>query len=288
MKTKLLFAVAILALTTGCSKVIQPGHVGIVVNQYGHDRGVQSYTTTTGQVWYNPWTTSVLEYPTFVQTAVWTANTTEGKPVNEEITFTTRDKMKVDADISLAYSLLAEKVPSFYVKFRSDDLEHFTHGFLRNLAREKFDSTAGRYSIDQIMGDNGPFLTEVRTQLQGDLNHIGVKLEQFGFIGAPRPPKPVLDQINETARANQLAVQKQIELLQIEADAKKAISQAEGAAKARIAAAEGEAHANKILADSITPTLLELRRLEIQGRWNGQLPQYLGGSAPVPFINVGK
>src|SRR5262245_3916597 len=109
----------------------------------GDSRGVDSAPAVTGWVFYNPFLTSIYEYPTYVQTAVWSASPTEGNAVNEQITFTNADQMTISADISLAYHLLPDKVPSFYVKFRSDDLTTFTHGFLRNLARDSFDRHAG-------------------------------------------------------------------------------------------------------------------------------------------------
>lgn len=264
-------------VNSGCTR-IDPGHVGIQVDLYGKDRGVQSYPLVTGMVWYNPVSTTVFQYPTFVQTAVWTKSTTEGKPINEEITFTTGDQMRVEADISLAYHLLSEKVPAFYVKFRSDDLNIFTHGFLRNLAREKFDNSGGRYKIEQIMGDNAPFLKEVRDTLQKELEPIGVELDQFGFIGAPRPPQQVIDQINEKVGAVQSAIKVENQVREARAQAEKVVAKAEGDAKA-----------NQILTNSITQTLLEWQRLQLQGeaikKWNGQLPQ-VNGSSTVPFIQV--
>ena len=39
---------------TGCAKTIPPGHVGIVVNQYGSQKGVADFPLKTGRVWYNP------------------------------------------------------------------------------------------------------------------------------------------------------------------------------------------------------------------------------------------
>lgn len=276
--------------STACGRtLVEPGHVGIQVDYYGQDRGVESYPKVTGVVWYNPFTKSVLQYPTFVQTAVWTQNTNEGKPVNEEITFTTSDQMKVDADISLAYHLVPDKVPAFYVKFRSDDLAHFTHGFLRNLAREKFDNVAGKYKIEQIMGDNAPFLSDTREMLQKDLDPIGVQLDQFGFIGAPRPPPAVTESINMKVKATQDAIRVENEVRQTKAQAEKDVAQAEGQARAAIAKADGEAKANVRVASSITPTLLEWRRLDIQqqsiSRWNGALPIYNGGGT-LPLIQL--
>lgn len=269
----------------GCTRV-GPGYVGIKTVQAGTNRGVQDYPGTTGWVFYNPFTESVLEYPTFVQIARWTKSLDEGHPVNEEITFTTKDKMQVAADISIAYSLQQDRVPHFYVKFRNDDIDAFTHGFLRNLAREKMDTVAGRYSVDQIMGDNAPFLLEAKAQLQTELDGIGVKIEQFGFIGAPRPPATVTESINATTKAAQLVLQKNNEVMQAEADAKKAVAEAEGQSKSAAMLAEGEAQAtltraraqaqaNKLLNESLTQTLIEYRKLD---KWDGQLPQVQSGS----------
>lgn len=285
-----LFVVFAALWLAACGTTVQPGYVGIKVNKWGANRGVSDYTVTTGWVPYNPFTTSIFEYPTFVQTAVWTKSTTEGKPVNEEISFTTLDQMSVNADISLAYHLVGEKVPAFYVKFRSDDLDHFTHGFLRNLAREKFDNNAGRYKIEAIMGDNAQFLKEVRDNLQGELTPIGVELDQFGFIGAPRPPETVIAAINAKVQATQNAIAAENQVRQAKAQAESRVAAAEGDARARIATAEGEAKANEVLTRSLSAQLLEWKRLEIQqratDRWKGDLPQYMGGGA-VPFIQIG-
>jgi len=101
----------------------------------------------------------------------------------------------------------------------------------------------------------------------------GVVIQQFGIIGAPRPPDAVLQAINLKISATQLAIQKQNELVQAEADAKKVIAKADGDAKA-----------NERLAQSITPQLLQWTALEIQrmsiAKWNGALPTYNAGSLP--------
>ena len=270
---KRIIAISALVLAVaGCTRV-GPGYVGIKVNQAGSNRGVQELPARTGWVFYNPITEDVFEYPTFVQNAVWTHNVDEGQPVNEEITFTNADQMLVSVDVSLAYTLLPDKVPSFYVKFRNDDLDRFTHGYLRNQARERINEIAGKYKIEQIMGDNAAFLTEVRSTLQRDLDPIGVKLEQFGIIGAPRPPPQVIESINLKIQATQIATQKQNELVQVQADAAKAVAAAEGKAKATLIAAEADSAYNRKINESLTPTLVEWQKAQ---RWDGKMPQVTG------------
>lgn len=303
-KSSLALILAASVLLTGCGRtIVEPGHVGIKVDYYGTDRGVESYPQVTGIVWYNPFTTSVFQYPTFVQTAVWSHNVNEGNPVDESINFTTADQMQVSADISLAYHLTPEKVPAFYVKFRSHDLGLFTHGFLRNLAREKFDNAAGKYRIEQIMGDNAPFLKETRDALQAELTPIGVQIDQFGLVGAPRPPAQVIEAINAKVKATQIAIQVENEVRQTKAQAEKDVAKAEGNARASVATAEGEAQAqiaraqgeakaNQALSSSIDNKLIEWRKLQIQSdaiaRWQGLVPTYMGGTTPIPFLSIEK
>lgn len=283
---------ALMLCATNCTR-IGPGHVGIVINMAGSDKGVSDIPTTTGWTFYNPMSQSVFEYPTYMQTVKWTRDVNEGAPQNEEITFTNRDSMLIAVDVSLSYTLDASHVPAFYVKFRNDDLTGFTYGFMRNVARDAFNESAGKFTIEQIMGDNGPFVAEVRAKLQEQLKPLGVHIEQFGFIGAPRPPQNVIDSINQKVQAQQLALQKQNELASSQADAAKTVARAKGDADARVAQATGEAEANAKLANSITPALMEWRKLGIQQqsieRWDGKLPDVLSGTGAGPanlLLNV--
>lgn len=273
---KSLFSVLCLSILLsgcGCSHV-DAGHVGIEIDSCS-GAGIEPKVAAVGYHNTGP-CTSIVSYPTFVQTAVWTHNLNEGHPVNEEITFTNADQMQIAVDISLAYQLQADKVPAFYAKFRADNLDNFTHGFLRNLAREKFDTAAGKYTIAQIMGDNAVFVKTVRDSLQADLTPYGITISQFGFIGAPRPPEAVIASINSKAMANQKSTQIELELKQSEAEARKQVAQAEGEAKSIRVRADAQAYANERLAKSLSQVLVDYRRIE---KWDGKMPQVQGSGA---------
>lgn len=265
------------AWSGGCAKV-EPGHVGIKINFYGKDRGVDNYPLLTGMVFYNPFTSSVLEYPTFVQTAVWAKAGVKG--LDEEITFNSKEGMVISGDISLSYQLNSEKIPSFYVKFRSDDLENFTHGFLRNVARDSFNDIAPKYPVDDLYGPKKEeFLKVVRERINDQVMPFGVEIQQFGFTGAPRLPVNVVEALNNKIKATQDALRVQNELVQTEAEAKKVIAEA-----------EGKAEANRKITASLSPDLLEWRRLEISARsverWDGKLPQFTAGNSSIPLIQL--
>jgi len=68
-----------------------------------------------------------------------------------------------------------------------------------------------------------------------------------------------------------------------EAEAKQRVAQAQGEAEAKKLSADAEAYFNKTVAASITPAYVQYKALE---RWNGVLPQMMGGNGAVPFVNV--
>ena len=53
-------------LMSSCER-IDAGHVGVKVNMYGSSKGVGDVTECTGWVFYNPLTTKIYEFPTYIQ-----------------------------------------------------------------------------------------------------------------------------------------------------------------------------------------------------------------------------
>lgn len=278
MRNKLTLAslALVVLFVTGCT-TINPGSVGVVVNKYGSNRGVQDYTPTTGFVAYNPISTTIEEFPISVQTVQWTASKDEGNSADESITFTTKESVSVNADVSLSYQIDAQKVPYFYVKFRNDDMSSFTYGFLHNIARDAMMEVGGQYTVEQVMGDNAAFLHSVRERIQSQVADIGVNLQQFGFIGSPRPPQQVVESINAAQQAKYNALRTQNELQSTQAEVAK-----------QIAAAHGTAESNQIIANSITDNLLKKEALDLQAqwinRWNGVRPTVESGVGTGGFI----
>ena len=64
----------------------------------------------------------------------------------------------------------------------------------------------------------------------------------------------------------------------MENEKKAAIAEAEKV----VAAAQGKADANKLLEQSITPELLQLKAIE---KWDGTMPLSVGGGT-LPFLNL--
>src|SRR5271166_42029 len=261
---------------------IEAGHVGVEINLAGKQRGASEIPVRTGWVVYSPLTTQIIEFPTYVQTVKWTRDTNEGHPINEEMGFNSKEGMEIFVDVSLSYAIDPTKAPEFYVKYRVDDLERFTHGILRDIVRNSLNEVASTYVVEDIYGEKkAEFLGKVESQIQVKVTNVGVGIQQFGFIGAPRVPAVIATAITAKAQAIQQAERARNELQTTQAEAAKKIAEAEGDAKSMVTRAQGEADANRIRQNSLTPQLLELRRIEnskmLIEKWNGQLPQVESG-----------
>ncbi len=288
MKPLLAAVLCSIALTSGCGyNNVPPGYAGIVVEFYGGDKGVDEIPVVTGVQWYNPWLKTVLEYPTFTQTATWENQ--------EEMVFGSSEGLRFSGDVSLSYELLADKVPAFYVKFRSDDLYTFTHGYMRNVAREAFSDIAARYTAEELYSTKTEeFRKLVQERVNNQVQPYGVVVTQFGIIGRLKPPDVIADRINAKVGAIQKAQQAENELRERQAEAAKRVADAKGDAESQITRARGEAEANAILSASITPSLIAWREIQVKqnfvDRWNGAAPGFLSlggkGELPTPIFDM--
>jgi regulator of protease activity HflC (stomatin/prohibitin superfamily) len=272
---------------------IEAGHVGVVINLAGQQRGASEIPVRTGWVVYSPLSTQIIEFPTYVQTVKWTKDLSEGHPINEEMGFNSKEGMEIFVDVSLSYAIEPTKVPDFYVKYRVGDMDIFTHGILRDVVRNSLNEVASTYVVEDIYGEKkAEFLGKVQTMIEQKMAPVGVGVQQFGFIGAPRVPAVIATAITAKAQAIQQAERARNELQTTQAEAAKKIAEAEGDAKSLVTRAQGESDANRIRQTSLTPQLLELRRIEnnraLIDKWNGQLPTVQSGQGGGMILQLPK
>lgn len=313
--TMCILLIAVMVIQSGCAKV-EPGYGGLKVNLSGDDRGVGEYAIETGRLWYMPFMTEIKTLPTFAQNSVWTADSREGSEDNEEVSFSDMEGLQVRGDIAYTYKLSFSDVPKFYVYFRTDDIQAWTDGYARERVQGYLNRVGGLVNIEGILVDKGKLLNEVMDSLNQHMSNIefvdakGVKhkginlsFTALDFIGEIRVPAKFRQRIEEKMEATQEAMKAENVVRQKEAEAKQLIVEAQGVADARKIAASGVADSiltvktaiakgNKLVAASLTNTLVENRRVDNQAKqmakWDGALPTTLitgetGGSKHLWF-----
>lgn len=169
--TGLLFAFMVMAsmmfISCGYERV-DAGYEGIKVNLYGDDKGVDDITLVTGAVWYNPITTAVYEYPTFVQTvdyAPFSINAKDGS------SFT------VDPTISL--KIVDGKSAEVFKKYRKEDITEVINTTLYNYVRNAFRIQLNNYTTDELVSKREEFEKAIEERLSKELLAENFQLEQM-------------------------------------------------------------------------------------------------------------
>ena len=271
-----------LCFFTGCTRV-PPGEVGILVNNYGNQKGVEDFPLQTGRVWYNPFTQDLYVYPTYMQSKAWTADKTEDSPKDESITFNSVEGSSITVDVGLNYTLDPEKVPGLFIEFRQD-INTITETYLRNQVRDALGRVGGKYKAIDIFGERKQELLEaVKEDLIEKLKSKGFNIDTLSFVSAPVADQRVMQSINMVIEATQKAVEAENKVKQVEAEAKQKIAEAEGKAQSILVEAKAQAEANQIIAASITPDLVRYKMLE---KWSGNMPKVLGNSDIMTMVDL--
>jgi regulator of protease activity HflC (stomatin/prohibitin superfamily) len=274
--------VAILSLF-GCER-IDAGHVGVKVDMYGDGKGVNDVTEVTGWVFYNPLSTKIVEFPTYVQHIEYTRKVDEYGEVTSDESFVVNSKDGSEFHVSpiLNYSVKREKVPYIFSKYRVE-LPQVEQGFLKTAVYDAFRIVANSYTADELIGNREKFELKVRQVLQKQLEPEGFMLSQFtSNLVYPETFKKAIEAKNNAVQA---ALRAENEVKTAEAQAKIKIAKAEGNAQAMLTSAKAEAEANRLKQQTITPMLLQLEWIN---KWNGQLPSTQLGSGTGMMYNINK
>lgn len=265
----IVFLAALGFVIASCCTVVDTSEVGIKFKKFSlTEQGKLDAVPVTGWVFYNPITTSVYSYPIFVQRVDYSA-----------FTVTTKDAAVFSMDPVLAFRLNRDKAVDVFAKYRKP-LKDIEEGYMRTVIYDAYRITANKYTSDELMASRAQFEADVRVMLERSLSEEGFLVEEF--TSQITPPLSLSYAIEAKNQAIQEALKAENLVKQAEANAKISIAQAEGEAKALRIKADGEAYYNRTVAASLNELLVRQDAIE---KWDGKLPEYMGGNT-VPMINL--
>lgn len=261
-------ALLVLALSAvACSKV-EPGYVGVRVNNF-NERGVSGEIVQPGKYVYNGPGYQLYEFPTFKQNHVYKDDTA--------ISFGTVEGLTVTAPIGVSYRVEGSLAPKLFQDYRKG-VDEITAVDLRNIIQNSFVNVAGTRKIETVYGQGKKdLIDEVKKQVTTRVKVSGLTIDDVYWAGNPQLPQSVTASINAKIAATQMAEQRQNEVAQAKAEAEKQVATAQGEADSRLAVAKAEAEAINIKGEALRNNA-NLVDLTIAEKWDGKLPeQYLGG-----------
>jgi len=262
--------VALVVLGSFCYQRVDAGHEGIKVNLYGSNKGIDNVSLVTGAVIFNPITTAIYEYPTFVQTIDYPSFSINAK-----------DGSSFTVDPTISLKIMDGKAPEVFKKYRKEDIMEVIRTTLYNYVRNAFRIKLNAYTTDELVSKREEFENNIENELRKELAKENFQLEQM--TSGLQYPKTLIDAINAKNKAVQDAMKIENEVKSVEADAKKSVAKAEGEAKSLEIRGTSEANYNKKIAASLSSIIVQQDMIK---KWDGKLPVY--GTLPTLFKTITK
>lgn len=270
-KTIKKISVALLGLVAMLSMVscerIDAGHEGIKVNLYGDDKGVGDVALVTGRVFYNPLTTEIHEYPTYVQTVDY-----------EPFEINAKDGSKFTVDPTININPIGGKSPEIFKKYRKPLKEVITHVLKTHIANA-YRIKLNAYTTDELVSKREEFEKVTEDYLREILLKENFELGEM--TSGLKYPDALVRSIDAKNQAVQEALRIENEVAAIEAEAKKKVAAAEGEAQALKIKGDAEAEYNRKISASLSGLIVQQEMIK---KWDGKLPTY--GEVPTLFKSV--
>lgn len=175
-------------------------------------------------------------------------------PLNgPQITFTDKDGVTGNLDLVVLYSIKPDKTPSLVEDYSNQD--DFRVKVIEQDIRSVPRDIPGKYTTIQMMTDRVKVANDIRTALEAEWKDKGVVIEDVS-LQEIRYSDAVKQRFEDAQNA-------QTEVVKAKATAEQAQIAADSAAAVKIKEATAEAEANRLLAASLTPEVLQQRYLDV-------------------------
>jgi len=266
------------ASVAACSRVT-PGHVGVKVNNYGSDAGVEDKALGIGTYWTG-FGSDIYEYPIYTNNYSW-SNSDEKK---EALPFQDKNGLVVSADVNVAYRVNPALAAKLFQTYRVD-MDGIVAGPLRNRVRSALVSAASTMTVEEIYGPKKSVLIAHATQIvRSYFEPLGLHVDQLDWAGPIRIPENIMERINARAQSEQAAIAAKADAATEAAKGEARVARANANAEARIAEAKGEAEATRVRNDAIAKN--PGYQSEWVRKWDGQLPKTVYCSSDKPCVAV--
>jgi regulator of protease activity HflC (stomatin/prohibitin superfamily) len=199
--------------------------------------------------------------------------------------------------MTVRYSIVPDKVAEVYEKYtHNGDLS----SYVQTATQEIFKAVTARYVATDLIGKRAQVSSDINEALRVKLGIYGAQVINIDMRNFSFSPS-YMAAINDKVTQEQLRLAAENRLKTVEAEQKQKVAIAEAEANAVKAKADGDSYAAlknataqaealRIQNQALTQSkdVLELRRIQVEqtkaDRWNGQLPQNVYASAPIPFF----
>ena len=226
-----------------------------------------------------------------------------GIKINPAINILDARGLPVSIELTVQYRLTASGAPSTIANWGLSWEDKIVNPVVRNVVR----NVVGGFNAEELPTKRNEIATMIEQGIREQIENLEgkpVSVESVQLREIVLPEK-IKEQIERVQIANQESERVRYEVLRAKQEAEKRAAQATGEAEAKRIEAQGradavtieakaQAAANKSIAESLTPSLLNMQQIEVQGRFNDALREnkdakiFLtpGGSTPNIWVDT--
>lgn len=255
--------IAVLAVMS-CVVSIPTGYTGIVTT-FGR---VEDRTLDAGLSFIAPWQ-GVVKMDNRVQ------------EFSEDLMCFSSDIQEVSASVTVGYRINQNAAMNLYKEVG----KNYKDIIVVPKVREVVKTGLAKYTANELIESRAEAVNEISETLATELSGYNIELDYISLINIDFTDT-FTDAVEAKAKAEQDKERAQTEAEQKVIEAEAAAKQKQIAADTELYAAQKAAEANQALTSSITPELIEYYRImDVDSKWNGELPSYVGGGETIPVLN---
>ena len=186
-----------------------------------------------------------------------------------------RDLQQVHTKIAINYHLDPRSAPQAFREI-AQTTDEVAARIIVPATQEAVKAVTARFTAEELISKRTDVREQIGTLLKEKMTRHGLVLDEFAIVNFAFSPS-FTQAIEAKVGAEQQKLKAERDLMRIQVEAEQ-----------KVASAKAEAESLRLQKEQVTPTLIELRRIENERRaiekWNGVLPTMTGGA--VPFINV--
>lgn len=266
MSKKPLFVAAVIVVaiigsifTIASLTKIDAGKVGVIYSMNG---GIKEETLSQGVHFINPlW--KVKQFTVGNEQMVLSKDSRDGSPGDDSFNVATSDDANISISFQMSYRYLPDRVIETYKKFKGMDGADIVENRIKTIIKSKVSEITTNYSLMDIYSGNR---SEINNKLTDYLNQsfsseYGIEVINASIIDV-HPDEKLKEAIDSRVKTTQEKQQAVLEQEKIKVEAETALIKAQADANVKLEQARAEAEANRLISESITPELIQMKEAE--------------------------
>lgn len=288
---------------------VKPGYVGVV---YSATSGIKDETFKQGWHFVPPFS-EVTQYPVSEEILLYSAEDMEGDPGDNSVAIGSKEGKYLKVNVQMNVKTDESRITETYTRFKGKRFEGFKNDVFKSAIKSELTKVSVQYPMfDIYSAKRGEVSEKAKVLIADKLNSMGFIVTAFEITGVvlDAETQKAVDalqkatmeqkQVEAVAKAAQAKAEAEIAVAKAETEKAKAqaeikVAEARGLADAKVAQATGDAKANAMLSASLTPQLVELKKLDanvtIQKAWadawksGGNVPTtVMGSNGNIPLM----